>query len=751
MKKAILLFCAVLLIGTSCEEKQDELGSLKAFAKAYGYVKYFHPSDEAANLDWNRFAAYGAQEMIECKTKEETIAKLNELFKPIAPSVIFTASPSDYDFSAITPEDTTNYRQVYWQHRGVSTGMENQNGPYRSSRVNAYATITPTSSFGNLMLVKDAAALRGKPIKYTGMAKLKKGSGGDGLFWVRVDKEDKKVGFFENMGDNPIKSNQWKKYEIVGKVDDLAVNISMGSILSGTGTMLVDDIHFYYQENNQWIEIPIKNNNFEFETIGKKSDDSDWLSKGQGYKFSLSKEDSPEGAQHLEITYETKTATSLNEPLFDTKPQFGELIQKEIGNGIFCQIPLSLYGTKEGTFPQSTSSAVLSDSLSNIKIDPTNLSLRLGNAINAYNVFQHFYPYFDQVNVNWEKEFDTILKRSFEDQTAEDHLISLLKFTAPLKDGHIWVSNGQNDRHVPAIRWEWIENQLVITKVTNDSLDIAVGDVVTKINNESAADYFEELESRISAGTKGWADHRLKRASIFGKEGSEITIEVNGKSHTLKRDKPFDYDEVDIPIQVNHYQFLDNNIVYLNLDKIEMDTIKNLMPQLQEARGIICDMRGYPNGNHELISHLLVENDTSKAWMRVANFIYPDQEKIVDYENYGWQMPAKEPYLGDKKVVFITDGSAISYAESYMGLIEGYNLATIVGQPTAGTNGNINPFRMLARYRISWTGMKVFKHDGSQHHAVGIQPDIFVNKTIKGLKEGRDEYLEEAIAVILKD
>jgi hypothetical protein len=28
---------------------------LRAFAKLYGYVRFFHPSDEAAELDWDSF------------------------------------------------------------------------------------------------------------------------------------------------------------------------------------------------------------------------------------------------------------------------------------------------------------------------------------------------------------------------------------------------------------------------------------------------------------------------------------------------------------------------------------------------------------------------------------------------------------------------------------------------------------------------------------------------------------------------
>ncbi len=80
-------------------------------------------------------------------------------------------------------------------------------------------------------------------------------------------------------------------------------------------------------------------------------------------------------------------------------------------------------------------------------------------------------------------------------------------------------------------------------------------------------------------------------------------------------------------------------------------------------------------------------------------------------------------------------------------IYEGFKLATIVGQPTAGTNGNVNPFTLPGGYNISWTGMKVLKHDGSQHHGVGIIPDVLVNKTIKGVKEGRDEFLEKAIEI----
>jgi C-terminal processing protease CtpA/Prc len=62
----------------------------------------------------------------------------------------------------------------------------------------------------------------------------------------------------------------------------------------------------------------------------------------------------------------------------------------------------------------------------------------------------------------------------------------------------------------------------------------------------------------------------------------------------------------------------------------------------------------------------------------------------------------EKPYFSARRV-FLTDGRAISYAETVMGIVERYKLGAIVGGPTAGTNGNVNPFRLPGGYRVSWT------------------------------------------------
>lgn len=102
--------------------------------------------------------------------------------------------------------------------------------------------------------------------------------------------------------------------------------------------------------------------------------------------------------------------------------------------------------------------------------------------------------------------------------------------------------------------------------------------------------------------------------------------------------------------------------------------------------------------------------------MRIPQYIYPNQKNIAGFENHGWELKPEKPHLGDKKIIFITSPAAISYAESYMGFIEGYKLGTIVGQPTAGTNGNVNSLYLNGGLQFNFTGMLVYKFDGKLLH-----------------------------------
>lgn len=49
---------------------------------------------------------------------------------------------------------------------------------------------------------------------------------------------------------------------------------------------------------------------------------------------------------------------------------------------------------------------------------------------------------------------------------------------------------------------------------------------------------------------------------------------------------------------------------------------------------------------------------------------------------------------------------------------------------------------------VMHTAQGIYTPDGGQTQRIGVSPDIEVKKTIEGIKEGRDEVKEAAIAYI---
>lgn len=191
---------------------------------------------------------------------------------------------------------------------------------------------------------------------------------------------------------------------------------------------------------------------------------------------------------------------------------------------------------------------------------------------------------------------------------------------------------------------------------------------------------------------------------------------------------------------------IEEGIYFVDLDRASMEEIRDYLEEIAAANGVIFDLRGYPYNNHDVLRHLLNRPDIPNSLMQIPKVIYPDQKDII-YESRKWYLQPASPQI-EGKVVFITDARAISYAETFLSFVEHYKLGEIVGQPTAGANGNINRVSLPGDYTFAWTGMKVLKHDGSQHHLIGIQPTIQVEKTLQGVREERDEFLEKALEII---
>jgi C-terminal processing protease CtpA/Prc len=758
MKQSILcsrhlpaLSLALLAVGalapSSASQADRAIENVRAFAKLYGYVRFFHPADEASAIDWEKFAVYGAERVKIARSSDELRTTLEELLLPIAPAAQIYPTGEPPEPVSLVPVDTSGLKLVAWQHLGVDMGSPGS--IYRSKRLNRTLEVAAGGrGFGTVTNGVGAEAYQGKRVKLRAWVRTEvMGTGNQGRLWLRVDLPGGRMGFLDNMSDRPITSSEWAAYEIEAAVADDAVAIAFGCFLLGEGRVWADDFELLVlDEDGGWQPIEISNPGFEEgEKDGKPRE---WLTPTPGYSYRVTSESPHSGDLAVLIQNETLV---LSGPLFDAHPEVHEVIEKEIGAGLSCRVPLALNSDSVRTlspaseYPLAPLLAAL-DAIDLETLTADDEAVRLGDVVIAWNVFQHFYPYFDVVDVDWDAELMSSLQAALSDENGEDFFYTLSRLVANVRDGHgnVFHPDYSQRGRLPFLV-DWIEGRVLVTF----SRDAAVrrGDIIGQIDGIDAEQALRDSERYVS-GSRQWRRYRALQAFGAGEAGTraDLLIERGGEILEVQIERRELQEPLSEPRRDN-IELLQEGIYYVNLSRAEMSEISERIEELAAARGVVFDLRGYPRGNHGVISHLLESADTSAAWMQVPQVVYPDHDRPAGFDNRGWGLPVLEPHIGGK-VVFLSDGRAISYAESFMSFIEHYKLAEIVGQPTAGTNGNVNPFTLPGGFRITWTGMKVVKHDGSQHHLIGILPTVLAERTIQGVIEGRDEFLERALEIL---
>jgi C-terminal processing protease CtpA/Prc len=75
--------------------------------------------------------------------------------------------------------------------------------------------------------------------------------------------------------------------------------------------------------------------------------------------------------------------------------------------------------------------------------------------------------------------------------------------------------------------------------------------------------------------------------------------------------------------------------------------------------------------------------------------------------------------------------------------------ATVLGEATAGADGDVSPVFLPGGVSTMISGIGVFYPDKRQTQRIGIVPNFEVKPTIAGVRSAKDELLQEALRQIL--
>ncbi|MDR2039586.1 MAG: hypothetical protein LBQ60_16825 [Bacteroidales bacterium] len=739
LKVSLIAIIAMWSLCAACQRGTNQkVQNIETFARLYGYARWFHPSDEAQEVDWDKFAVLGVQKVENVKSSKALRDTLFRLFSPIVQGlqIYETGKPGKFNPDILSSPDP-DAKTVAWQHYGVYL---NEGSIYKSVRTNKSKIDINQDGAIIYKVFTKPSHLQGKEVRFSGYFKNKsQNKEGAKLFLQYILQDDNKI------HEALIESHDWGKHELTVTIPENSVAVAYGLWIVDNAEVSADDLEFLVNNGSKWESADTVNMGFESGTIDESRAD-DWKTINMKHcTFEVTNEDTHSGKYSLKLTF------NFSGKMFDRIPQFGEVISEPIGSNLTCVVPLALLTNDSMTYPKTEISSLirLKSEINNINYGRGfNPQVNLASVVITWNVLQHFFPYFDVIDTNWEKVLGETLKNTLPNTQKIDFLETLKKMVAKLDDGHGSVSGGERMYRLP-IRAECIENKIVITASNNDVLKR--GDIIKKIDGKPVMEVLAKTEKTIS-GSPHLRRHRALNilGSKYGLNNSSrfvierdameqiVTVPNVSVSRNSIDDRQYRYEKI---VEI------DPGIYYINAINCTEEDIKQKIDVLANAKAVIYDQRysGYtPQIFSVLIPHM-TEKPLNSAWWNIPQTIYPNR-KEVEFDKSNWSIQPQQP-LFRSKIIIINLPSVISAGETIMGIIDNYNLATTVGEPTAGCNGNVNQINLPCGYSVRWTGMKVLKHDGSQLYLKGFEPDYPVNKTIQAIKEGRDEYLEKALEI----
>ncbi len=734
---------AVIQFGAATSQRAPrDIDHVAAFARLYGVARYFYPSDAAAGLDWEAFAIHGvkqARAAVDTRALEKTLAAL---FDPLGPGIEIGRA-----LSPRSSEGRVDNSLVAWRYLGAGIGPWNGRGPYRAKRTNRSLVVRANiDGFVTVMQSIPAVPLRGRTIRLRGRVRAAvHGSEGSAALWLRVDRAHAQTGSFDNMRDRPVRAADWREYAIEGPVAEDATNVSFGAMGSGAVMADFDAIDLAVRDvGGHWTAVPIADPGFEAASF------EGWVRAGLSQTAEVSRvaEPAPEGDRFLRFSPPSEQPPS-SELFPDAAPTVGAHVDVNLGSGLKARVALALSDEQAREDPGSSSqlqtlrTALRQGGRPGGRAD---LDARLADVVVAWSVFRHFYPYWHEAGVDWDARLGPQLELAAAADTRQEQHDALRQLVADARDGHGYVVDAtrQGQRAVLPIRLALIGDDLAVTASTAPA-DAPVGAVVSAIDGVPAKQRMNQA-MRLASGTTQWKQARALQEITSCERGAVVTLSLNGGHGPRQADLKCEALQAPVERRPDAIAEVQTGVWYVDLTRAGMSQVELALEKLAQAKAVVFDVRGYPTDAGARILPHLMGSPEGDRWMHVAKLVGPFGQS-TGWASHGWNLKPAHPRLRGT-IVFLTDGRAISYAESVMGYVADLKLGTIVGSTTAGTNGNVASFSVPGGFTVAFTGMRVTGHDGqTPHHLAGIKPDIVVTPSLDALRAGRDEVLERALAL----
>lgn len=629
---------------TAARLSSQQLAGLLAFTRAAAVIRYLHPSDQAAALDWNEFYPAAVEQVLATRSPPELLAALRNLFSPAAPMATFSMTSDPRSLERTMPPHAQHL--VRWRRygHGDSTPFwafrEGRDPEAGSAEVSTRIRIEPSRGCSSVSFKATGRKLPGP-----GQASL------FATMLGAVTKADERSQAFSEDG----------AAVITAKLPERTQEIELGVRIDGRLGIEVDKIAMAC--DGRWRSVEFGSDAW---TYFGPSDLYSWqiASCGSGNCVRLQR-------NPLDVTFV---------PARDQR-------DLDLGSGIVLHLPMAVWTDGAQTLPKPSSG----DPPAQAHFTLNDLALRISTVSAAWGTLSVFYPYFEDQHLDWPAALPDALVEAAGAGSPFDVYGALSHLVAKLQDNHVKVSHpGMSTAGALPLVFRKFGDQVVVTGGLRQYMtSIAIGSELVELDGVPALGAYERAAAQVSAATEGLRTYLAPIRMGMGATGSFHRLRIRDRSgrlalHVLplvQRDAHFHDLREPRPETGSE---LTPGIYYVDLDFLADDAWARVIPRLEGARAIIFDLRGYPvSTGLDALSHLSTRVLHSPIW-QVPQITSTDG---VKYMSSSWDVRPQQPTF-TAKIIGLVDGRSMSSMETSIQILRDAGLAVLVGETTGGTNGN---------------------------------------------------------------
>ncbi|WP_276480275.1 S41 family peptidase [Paraflavitalea pollutisoli] len=377
--------------------------------------------------------------------------------------------------------------------------------------------------------------------------------------------------------------------------------------------------------------------------------------------------------------------------------------------------------------------------------------------------------------------------------SREQYETILLKIGAAFNDSHTWDFYNQMKHRRKIFRSQYllpfdytlINGQLYVTElIATDQCrqaGITPGDLITTVDGINLSARIDTLATMLSASNRAHLEYRLGQYNNYlllptNKPVIQLTVNNNGVTKQISLPLVQSKDTGAIR-QLNQYftrrarpsaqgtglVYPDSSMVYFNIhetfrliepipDEKITAHLDSLFTRAEKAKGIIFDMRDYPDWGgfvHQVYRYF------GKDSARYGRYYTVNKENVGTYtyldDNNTYFVPGIVPeghsYKG--QVVIIVNPYTRSMSEWHtMVLQKLFPNSITIGEQSSGGDGDRKLINLPGNYEFPFTGNAIFYPDGTVAQRKGVRIDQPLQRNIADILAGRDTFLQKAIRLI---